>query len=808
MYERFTEMARRVLYLARHEAHQAGLLFTDAEHLLLAILSVDAPTLRELFARAGLKAEDFRGDLASDRTEPAPPPGPVPPPWSRDARLIIERYAPEEAVRAGSMRIGPEHLLAGILHFEDGLAARTLRQKGITLSAARQCLHGAFRRPLSPERNREERTSLEEFTQDLTVLARTGELDPLVGREEELDRIIQILARRHKNNPILLGEPGVGKTALIEGLAQRVASGAVPATLQGKRILGLDLSLVLAGTKYRGQFEERLKGILKEAAENRSVILFVDEIHTMVGAGSAEGSLDAASILKPALSRGQVQCIGTSTFRDYKRYIEKDRALVRRFQPVKILPPSEEATLEILRGLKDRYERFHGVRYTEEALRQAVALSNRYISDRFQPDKAIDVIDEAGAMAKIVAGPRGRRVPEVEVEFVDIPSSSGAGDPLALFPEPPGGEAARPAGRLRTTPPPDPRPSAFPPVEVGRGQVEQVVALWTGIPVAALREDEREKLLRIEETLHKRVIGQEKAISALARAIRRSRAGIRNPSRPIGSFIFLGPTGVGKTEAAKTLTEFLFGDEKALIRLDMSEYAEKHSISKMIGSPPGYVGYEEGGQLVERVKRRPYAVILLDEIEKAHPDVLNMLLQVLDDGILTDSYGDTVDFKNTLLILTSNLGSKFLLEKGLPGFGDDEARTAVVKKEEVLRLLRRSLLPEFLNRIDEVIVFDPLGPTELLAIARRMIADLNGALRPRGLEVDPDPEVLRFLVETCCADPAYGARPLRRGVQTYIEDPLAEWLLGQGRSEGSRIRLKVEGGRVVLEETEPVPIPG
>ena len=807
MYERFTELARRVLYLARHEAHQEGLPFTDAEHLLLAILLVDAPNLRELFHRAGLNAEEFRGDLVEDRPEPAPPPGPVPPPWSRDARLVIERYAPEEAVRAGSIRIGPEHLLAGILHFEDGLAARTLRQKGITLSDARQCLPGAPRRPFGPERSREERTSLEEFTQDLTVLARTGELDPLVGREEELDRIVQILARRHKNNPILLGEPGVGKTALIEGLAQRVASGAVPATLQGKRILGLDLSLVLAGTKYRGQFEERLKGILKEAAEDRSVILFVDEIHTMVGAGSAEGSLDAASILKPALSRGQVQCIGTSTFRDYKRYIEKDRALVRRFQPVKILPPSEEATLAILRGLKDRYERFHGVKYTEEALRQAVALSNRYISDRFQPDKAIDVIDEAGAMAKILAGPRGRQVPEVEVEFVDLPVAPPSRPPFGSFPEPPDPEGVRPARRLRSAPP-EPRPPGLPPVEVGRGQVEQVVALWTGIPVAALREDEREKLLRIEETLHKRVIGQEKAISALARAIRRSRAGIRNPSRPIGSFIFLGPTGVGKTEAAKTLTEFLFGDEKALIRLDMSEYAEKHSISKMIGSPPGYVGYEEGGQLVERVKRRPYAVILLDEIEKAHPDVLNMLLQVLDDGILTDSYGDTVDFKNTLLILTSNLGSKFLLEKGLPGFGDDEARTAVVKKEEVLRLLRRSLLPEFLNRIDEVIVFDPLGPEDLLAIARRMIRDLNGALKSRGLEVDPDPDVLKFLVETCCSDPAYGARPLRRGVQTYIEDPLAEWLLGRGAREGSRIRLKVEGDRVVLEETEPVPIPG
>jgi ATP-dependent Clp protease ATP-binding subunit ClpC len=794
MYERYTEQARRALYFARYEAHQAGLPVADTEHVLVGLVVVDSPVLKDLFTRARVTLEDVRSELETARpNDYAASPG-APPGWSRDVRLLLEKFAPEESERLAALRIGVEHLLLGLMRLEDSAAGRYLMERGIAPGPAREKIALSLRRqnPEAPERRKGAGPTLEEFAQDLTALAAQGALDPLVGRAEELERVIQILARRRKNNPVLLGEPGVGKTALVEGLAQRVAAGDVPAVLRQKRILALDLSLVVAGTKYRGQFEERLKGLLKEAEGDRSVVLFVDEIHTLVGAGSAEGSLDAASILKPALSRGQVQCIGTSTFRDFKRYIEKDRGLARRFQPVKVLPPEEAETLRILEGLKPRYEEFHGVRYASDALRLAVTLSNRYISDRFLPDKAIDVIDEAGAKARLLnprsgAPPAGRA--EAKALSQRLRQALGEpGDGSGFSPSEPGPDGERP-------------------VVVDRSLIEQVVALWTGVPVTAIREDERGKLLRIEETLHRRVIGQEKALSALARAIRRSRAGIKDPRRPIGSFIFLGPTGVGKTEAAKTLSEFLFGDERAMIRMDMSEYSEKHSVSKMIGSPPGYVGYEEGGQLVERVKRRPYAVILLDEIEKAHPDVLNMLLQILEDGMLTDSYGETVDFKNTILILTSNLGSKYILDKGVPGFGDGEEQRLAVKKEEVLRHLRKTLQPEFLNRIDEIVIFDPLGRQEYLAIAARMVSDLNGTLAEKGIRIVPGEGVLETLVDACCSDPAYGARPLRRGVQSHIEDPLAEWLLLHDVEMGAQITLEARDGRIVLSQPEPAPAP-
>jgi ATP-dependent Clp protease ATP-binding subunit ClpC len=808
MTERFTEQARRALYYARYEAHQAGLPMADTEHVLVGLLAVESPALTEFFVRARLHPDDVRHDLdtrpsGEARASALPP---APPAWSRDVRLLLEKYAPEECERMGSLRVGAEHLFLGLLHLEHSAAGRYLGERGIELAAARERLLLAQKRAAF-EKKKDAKPSLDEFTQDLTALAAEGAFDPLVGRSEELERVVQILARRHKNNPILLGEPGVGKTALIEGLAQRIASGEVPDTLAEKRILALDLSLVIAGTKYRGQFEERLKGILKEAGEDGKVILFVDEIHTLVGAGSAEGSLDAASILKPALSRGLVQCIGTSTFRDYKRHIEKDRSLVRRFQPVKILPPDEAETLRILEGVRGRYEEYHGVRFTDDALRHAVLLSNRYITDRFLPDKAIDLLDEAGAKSKILHQATGQEARSAERELrtliTQIRQAYASQDFVTAE-----RLKAREVELRSLLGLPLPQRAGEEAVVVDRARIEEVVALWTGIPVTAIREDERDKLLRLEETLHRRVIGQDKAISALARAIRRSRAGIQNPNRPIGSFIFLGPTGVGKTEAAKTLSEFLFGDERSLIRMDMSEYMEKHSVAKMIGSPPGYVGFEEGGQLVERVKRRPYAVILFDEIEKAHPDVLNMLLQVLEDGILTDSYGDVVDFKNTILILTSNLGSKFILEKGVPGFEDGAGRTFALKKEEVLRHLRQTLLPEFLNRLDEIVVFDPLGRADLLAIASRMIEDLNRTLAGRGLRLTPGEGVLEYLVDTCCNDPAYGARPLRRGIQRQVEDSLAEWLLHHEHGEGTEISLEVQEGGIVLGQVQPVPISG
>ena len=802
MSERYTEQARRALYFARYEAHQAGLPVADTEHVLLGLASVDSPILAEVFARARLTNEDVRQELETRPSGEARSLPSAPPSWSRDVRLLLEKYAPEECERSGSLRIGVEHLLLGLLHLDDSSAGRLLAERGITLPGGRERILLAQKR-LAFDKRKEGKPSLDEFTQDLTALASEGAFDPLVGRQEELERVVQILARRHKNNPILLGEPGVGKTALIEGLAQRMSTGEVPETLADKRILAMDLSLVIAGTKYRGQFEERLKGILKEISEDGDVILFVDEIHTLVGAGSAEGSLDAASILKPALSRGLVQCIGTSTFRDYKRHIEKDRSLVRRFQPVKILPPDEAESQRILEGIKGRYEEYHGVRYTPEAIQSAVFLANRYITDRFLPDKAIDLIDEAGAKSKVMnqaVGIRGRALErELKRLSTHVRQAYASGDYNAAE------KLKAREAEIRTRLGLDRREEGAAAMVVGRSRIEEVVALWTGVPVAAIREDERDKLLRLEETLHRRVIGQNSAISALARAIRRSRAGIQNPNRPIGSFIFLGPTGVGKTEAAKTLSEFLFGDERSLIRLDMSEYMERHSVAKMIGSPPGYVGFEEGGQLVERVKRRPYAVILFDEVEKAHPDVLNMLLQVLEDGILTDSYGDTVDFKNTLLILTSNLGSKFILEKGVPGF-DDAHKTHAIKKEEVLRHLRQTLLPEFLNRLDEIIVFDALERSELLMIAQRMIDDLNRTLRSRNLSLVPKTGVVEFLVDECCADPAYGARPLRRGIQRYVEDPVAEWMLLHDVQEGAEITLEVQDGRIVLGNREPVPI--
>jgi ATP-dependent Clp protease ATP-binding subunit ClpC len=670
-------------------------------------------------------------------------------------------FAHEESDRLQHRHIGTEHLLLGLLREERSMAAEILYERGLRLNAVRDEI---ARQSGSDARASQKKDTphLVEFSRDLTDDAGNDKLDPLIGREAEIERLVQILCRRTKNNPVLIGEPGVGKTAIVEGLAQRIVRGDVPSFLENKRILSLDLSLIVAGTKYRGQFEERLKQIMRELVENPQYIVFIDELHTLVGAGSAEGSLDAANILKPALSRGEIQCIGATTPAEFRKSIEKDRSLERRFQAVKVPPPSEEEAVSILDGVRERYESFHQVRYTDDALQAAVYQSHRYIPDRFLPDKAIDVIDEAGARVKL----RVRREQGNLADWNELNEwSRSYGD----------------TSTLRSS-----QEDALVSAQVTRDDVEDVIARWTGIPVTSLKEEETQKLLRIEVELHKRVVSQRPAISALARAIRRSRAGLKNPLRPVGSFLFLGPTGVGKTEVARSLAQFLFSSERALIRFDMSEFMEKHSVSKLIGSPPGYVGHEEGGQLTERIKRSPYSVLLFDEIEKAHPDIFNILLQVFEDGILTDALGNTVDFKNAIIIMTSNIGARFIQKKGTLGFQANTNASREKMEEMVMSSVRQTFNPEFINRLDEIIIFDQLLDVELLEVVQLQVDMINRTMTRHGFEVRLTDEAKRWIVEKTCADRSYGARPLRRALQKYVEDPLSEALI-QGQLADSEL---------------------
>jgi ATP-dependent Clp protease ATP-binding subunit ClpC len=804
MFERYTEKARRVIFFARYEASQYGSPYIESEHLLLGLLREDKG-LSNRFLRGHGSLESIRKQVEGRTTIRERVSTSVELPFSDEVKQIL-LHARNQAERMAHKHIGTEHLLLGLLSEEKCVASEILQERGLRLSTVREELTRSQSEKMTAARSKET-SLLAEFSRDLTQCALDTQLDPLVGRDSELERVIQILCRRTKNNPVLIGEPGVGKTAIVEGLAQRIADGDVPPPLADKRILQLDLSLIVAGTKYRGQFEERLKTIMKELMEAQNAVIFIDELHTLVGAGSAEGSLDAANILKPALSRGEIQCIGATTPSEYRKSVERDRSLERRFQSVKVPPPNEVEAIEILKGVKDRYEKFHAVTYTEEAINHAVFHSARYIPDRYLPDKAIDLIDEAGARVKLRQSTLPEEVTEIQkrVKFITHRMEAAIANhefEKARFYSDEERKEREKLRLLREKLNLDDSSSGI----AGREDIEEVVARWTGIPVTSIKEEEMAKLMRIEEELNKSIINQDAAIAAMARAIRRSRAGLKAPGRPVGSFLFLGPTGVGKTEVARQLAAFLFGSEKSLIRFDMSEYMEKHAVSKLIGAPPGYVGYEEGGQLTERVRRSPYSVILLDEIEKAHPDIFNILLQVFEDGQLTDGLGTTVDFKNCILTMTSNIGARFLQKRPSLGFTAPSEEQSRQKTEEMIfNEVKRLFNPEFLNRLDETIVFNALTDDDLLKVVDLLVQQINAHVAHREVVLQMTPEARAWVVEKTCSDRSYGARPLRRALQKHIEDPLSEQLITGQVQPPATLEVIVDkdrlGFRPVLEPT-------
>jgi ATP-dependent Clp protease ATP-binding subunit ClpC len=802
MFERYTERARRVLFFARYEASQLGSISIETEHLLLGLVREGKGLTSRLFARSHLSLETIRKEIEGRSVFREKVSTSVEIPFSAETKRVLQ-FAAEEADRLLHNYIGTEHLLLGILREERSVAATILMEKGMRLHAVREDIVQLLNEKSTQARVKET-PLLAEFSRDLTDAAMKNQLDPLVGRSYELERVQHVLCRRTKNNAVLIGEPGVGKTAIVEGLAQKIVYGDVPHLLADKRILALDISLIVAGTKYRGQFEERLKAIMKELVESPNIIVFIDELHTLVGAGSAEGSLDAANILKPALSRGEIRCIGATTPAEYRKYIEKDRSLERRFQSIKVDPPAEKETIGILLGVKDRYEQFHHVEYLPEAIEAAVYQSNRYITDRFLPDKAIDLLDEAGARAKLREasfsdefGEINRSI-RVAVEQMENAVSQKDFEKAQFYKE----QEASARESLQFVREKFDVKSSARKVEVTRHDIDEVVSKWTGVPLTSINQDESDKLLRMEADLHRRVVSQDKAISAVSRAIRRSRAGLKAPSRPVGSFVFLGPTGVGKTELARALAQFLFGSDHALIRFDMSEYMEKHSVSKLIGSPPGYVGHEEGGQLTEKVKRNRYSVVLLDEIEKAHPDIFNILLQVFEDGHLTDGLGNRVNFKNTIIIMTSNIGARFIQKKAAMGFqSGDASESARSVNEMVLGEVKRTFNPEFINRIDELIVFDALGDDDLRRITRLLVEQLNANLADRRMSIRVTPEVVDWIIEATCNDRSYGARPLRRAIQRYVEDPLSEELI-RGKLGDGEIEVYLEGGQIAYRPAD------
>ncbi|MGH9063381.1 MAG: ATP-dependent Clp protease ATP-binding subunit [Acidimicrobiales bacterium] len=817
MFERFTDRARRVLVLAQEEARLLNHNFIGTEHILLGLIHEGEGVAAKALESLGISLEAVR-EKVEETIGPAGTSPAGSPPFTPRAKKVLE-LSLREALQLGHNYIGTEHMLLGLVREGEGVAAQVLVTLGADLSRVRQqvisLLSGSQGKEAAggPGSGQEAPTTspvLDQFGRNLTTLAREHKLDPVIGRDREIERVMQVLSRRTKNNPVLIGEPGVGKTAIVEGLSQQIVKNEVPETLRGKQLYTLDLGALVAGSRYRGDFEERLKKVLKEIRSRGDIILFIDELHTLVGAGAAEGAIDAASILKPMLARGELQTIGATTLDEYRKHLEKDAALERRFQPIKVEEPSLTHTIEILRGLRDRYESHHSVTITDQALVAAANLADRYISDRYLPDKAIDLIDEAGSRLRIRRMSTPPEHKKLEEEIARVHREKEAAVERSAF-----DEASRLAAKEKEHLERKAATEAQWRAEgrdlfdvVDEEVIAEVLANWTGIPVYKLTEEETAKLLRMEEELHHRVIGQEDAMKALSRAIRRTRAGLKDPKRPSGSFIFLGPTGVGKTELAKALAEFLFGDEGSLIQLDMSEYMEKHTVSRLVGSPPGYVGYEEGGQLTEAVRRKPFSVVLFDEIEKAHPDVFNTLLQILEDGRLTDSQGRTVDFKNTVLIMTSNLGTADLRKASVGFAKTSEAVTHERMKEKVHEALKGHFRPEFLNRIDEVIVFHELSIEEITEIVDLMIKRVREQLEGQGLGL----EITRAAKEVMAAkgyDHSLGARPLRRTIQQMIEDPLSERILWKEFRVGETIIVDVDGGEIVfraIEGVEPPPV--